>query len=385
MGLSARFVLRLPVTLLCVLPLMSCGGLDPETSFVSLDPLAVSHAPLSGRDDIALTSETTACVIESFEHRVHCIERDGGLATVFGRDGDGPGEFRAPAHVVRGPGRTVGVIDYELARMAVFEPSGTWLFDVRLPGTFIPAAPFQTTLTGYRNRIDTSSRAWQQIEISVPSGEILWERVVPNKMAAAAGCEPGEGLPVPGGRITRNSEGIGPTALFPDSSMVFPRLCHGQMLFVEHRDADRGTVVQAPTWAGELPSEQDVERHLERCRSSPLRALMPVPCYEEEFRRTPKRYNDSYQSWVDYQGRLWVLTNRDRNEFTYLDVYNGRAYLGTVRVRHRGASFDVFGSTLAVLVDRPVGLDDPDGFPDRGIDWYDISGLNFGASSNLGP
>ncbi len=53
-----------------------------------------------------------------------------------------------------------------------------------------------------------------------------------------------------------------------------------------------------------------------------------------------------------------------------------------MRVRQRAVSFDVFGSTLAVLVDRPVGPDDPDGYPDRGIDWYDISGLEFGSSSS---
>jgi hypothetical protein len=38
----------------------------------------------------------------------------------------------------------------------------------------------------------------------------------------------------------------------------------------------------------------------------------------------------------------------------------------------------LLGSTLAVLVDRSVGPDDPDGFPDRAIDWYDISRIDFG-------
>ncbi len=57
----------------------------------------------------------------------------------------------------------------------------------------------------------------------------------------------------------------------------------------------------------------------------------------------------------------------------------GPEFAGSVRVRHRAVGFDVLGSTLAVLVDRPVGPRDPDGYPDRGIDWYDIGGLRFGS------
>ena len=103
-------------------------------------------------------------------------------------------------------------------------------------------------------------------------------------------------------------------------------------------------------------------------------------CELEEFRSTPKRYGVHYR--VDDQDRLWVLTERDREEFSYLDIYVGPELAGSVRVRQRAVSFDVFGSTLAVLVDRPVGPDDGDGYPDRGIDWYDIGELEFEAPAN---
>ena len=36
------------------------------------------------------------------------------------------------------------------------------------------------------------------------------------------------------------------------------------------------------------------------------------------------------------------------------------------------------GSTLVVLVERQVGLDDADGIPDRALDWYDIGELGLG-------
>ena len=82
----------------------------------------------------------------------------------------------------------------------------------------------------------------------------------------------------------------------------------------------------------------------------------------------------------DGRGRLWALTDRDLDDgFSYLDVYQGREYRGTVRVRHHARGIDVFGLTLAVLVERPVGPRDADGFPDRGVDWYGIGDLSFGS------
>lgn len=75
-----------------------------------------------------------------------------------------------------------------------------------------------------------------------------------------------------------------------------------------------------------------------------------------------------------------MLTNRDREEFSHFDIFVGPEFAGSVRVRHRAVGFDVLGSTLAVLVDRPVGPSDADGYPDRGIDWYEIGGLSLGPS-----
>lgn len=82
----------------------------------------------------------------------------------------------------------------------------------------------------------------------------------------------------------------------------------------------------------------------------------------------------------DERDRLWVLTNRDRLNFSYLDIYSDTTFPGAVRVRDRVVGFDVLGTTFAVLVDRRVGRGDSDGFPDREIDWYDISGLAFDSS-----
>ena len=271
-----------------------------QDQLVELTPVASAGAPLSFGGDIALPTEGLACVIESYDYRVHCIPRDAGRTSVFGRRGQGPGEFPgAPSSIIRGPG-----------------------------GTF------------------------------------------PNDRAAEAGCrmpEVTEGFAYP--------EGLEDPARLSSGGMFFG-LCDGQMFYLADRDDDFGTVLRSPLYTTEYPSASDVERYLENCGPA-SRLVMREPCRLEEFRSTPEDYGVHY--WVDDRDRLWVLTNRDREEFSHLDVFVGPEFAGSVRVRHRAVGFDVLGSTLAVLVDRPVGPRDPDGYPDRGIDWYDIGGLRFGS------
>ena len=352
---------------------------------VPLDPVASAEAPLSDEGEIALATETTACVIESYEHRVHCINRVGGSPSVFGREGQGPGEFRDLTHIVRGPEGTVGVIDYELDRLTLFEPSGERVAETRIPSGVNPGISFGYTLAG--QRMESPSLAWRQFELDMTTGTVSWGRVFPYRMAAAAGCRPGEGRALPEGSVPSLPPSLGRGFMFPNHAMLFPGLCRGQMLYFASRDDREGVLIQAPTYTAKLPAPKDVERYLEGCGPAPLAfpatpSMFRLPCYEAEYRRTPKRYSDTNRAGIDGQGRLWILTNRDRNEFSYLDIYVGPEYALTVRVRHRVERIDVLGSTLAVLVDRPVGPDDPDDYPDRGIDWYDIGDLEFAVSPN---
>lgn len=339
---------------------------------VELTPVASAGAPLSFGGDIALPTEGIACVIESYDSRVHCIPRDGGRTTVFGRRGQGPGEFPSqPSSIIRGPGGTIGVVATARRRMSVFEPSGDWVFDVRLPSRLRPSAPFDSVLPG--EDINWAGERWEirHLDVDVQTGDILWEKTFPNDMSAEAGCrmpEVTEGFAYP--------EGLEDPARLSSGGMFFG-LCDGQMFYLADRDDDFGTVMRSPLYTTEYPSERDVERYLENCGPA-SRLVMREPCQLEEFRSTPEAYGVHY--WVDDRDRLWVLTNRDREDFSHLDVFVGSEFAGSVRVRHRAVGFDVLGSTLAVLVDRPVGPRDSDGYPDRGIDWYDIGGLRFGSN-----
>ena len=146
---------------------------------------------------------------------------------------------------------------------------------------------------------------------------------------------------------------------------MFP-LCRGQLLLFAARDDASGTLIRAPRYVLEYPSEREVQDYLESAGGF---------ANEDGFRSTPKPYQ-RLPLVFDDQNRLWVVTSRGRHEgFSYLDVYSGAQYWGAVQVRHDALAVDVLGSTLVVLVDRPVGPGDPDGYPDRGVDWYDISEL----------
>ena len=61
--------------------------------------------------------------------------------------------------------------------------------------------------------------------------------------------------------------------------------------------------------------------------------------------------------------------------YSYLDVYDPgeAAFIGSIRVDDRIMGFDVLGSTLVVVVERPLSPDDPDGIAERAVDWYDLS------------
>lgn len=346
----------------CVLVVASCGGAEAGSD-VSLVPFAETVVPLSDDIGILLLDEDTVCTTESYEYRVYCTDVNGSQVGYFGRQGEGPGEFNDPLpDLLRGPGGTIGVIDSDLNRMSIFEvATGALVSQVRLPGVYFQRAAFSlsSTLIGsswlmQRDSAGAMRSHTQFAELDVASGEVVWQRVYDSRLRTDAGCEDSGVL-----------QGLHSGTFSSRGNAVFP-LCRGQLLFFAGRDDASGTVLQAPRYVLEYPSEKEVEEYLE----SPGGFAM-----ENRFRRTPKTYH-RYPLVFDDHGRLWVVTNRERDEdASFLDVYSGPEYWGAVRVRHDARAVDVLGSTLVVLVDRPVGPGDADGYPDRGVDWYDISEL----------
>ena len=350
---------------------VSCGGPEPGAD-LSLVPYAAMSVPLSENTSVVLANDTTVCTIESYDSRVYCTDVAGAVVSRFGRAGEGPGEFRGFLYLLRGPDGVVGVIDTDMQRMSVFDLAGTLISEVQVPnlGFIIPgSSAFSVVLTANLSSMRRDSTAggvlptYRQVEIDVESGEIVWERTFPSRrFRADSGCV--EQL---------DAEGLRYGAFSPRGSVVFA-LCEGHLIFFAGRDHPSGTLIQAPRYVLEFPSEREVDEYMEAAG---------IFANESFFRSMAKPYPRLPLVWDD-RNRLWVVTNRGRADgVSYLDVYSSEGeYRGAVRVRHDAHALDVRGSTLAVLVDRPVGPEDVDGYPDRGVDLYDISRLELPASGS---
>ena len=266
---------------------------------IPMDPVATSEAPLTGINSIALADEATACVIESYEERIHCLGRDGEVVGAFGRPGEGPGEFRSLMEVVGGPSGTIGAIDWGLARMTIFQTTGTLVSEVTLPffGSYRARASFDSVLFGYgmASRSGDLSAGFQILhtELDITSGTIVWERAFAVDLVET-GCDSG-----PSDQLAR---GV-PT---PTGGMVFPA-CGGLMILLEDRDGDDATLVEAPLYVEEFRSEAEIEAFASMERTSPFGSEAAV----ERRRSTPLRYNLGRPIFDD-RDRLWILTRRFR-------------------------------------------------------------------------
>lgn len=347
---------------------VACGPGEPADEAVFTPELIGTAAvPLSESDEVALLAdERTACVIDSYEGQVRCVAGEGNVVGVFGREGEGPGEFGDPAHLARGEAGTVGVVDSDLGRFTVFEPSGAYVSDVPLPDVFQPFPSFGTAVSGvsldYMVMLGRMSGSLMtRYEVDLASGETVRQEESPPGPWDIECGQVIHGIPDP-------ADGWAFVA------------CEGHLIFVG--DTGDATVLRAPTYVPELPNERDMARREEELLAlNRSQGLPRTPAIDEGLERygaTPKHYYLSAgEHLFDAANRYWVATGRDQHEWSWLDVYADAEYVGSVRVRDRLRAFDLLESTLVVLVDRQVGPDDGDGIPDRALDWYDIANLPF--------
>lgn len=347
---------------------VACGRDDgADEAIFTPELIGAAAVPLSESEEVALLAdERTACVIDSYEGQVRCVASEGGVVGVFGREGEGPGEFIDPAYLARGEAGSVGVVDSDLGRFTVFQPSGAWVSDVILPEVFQPFPSFGASVSGvsldYMVMLGRMSGSLMtRYDVDLASGEVVAQEESPPGPWDIECGQVIHGIPHPAGGWTFVA-------------------CEGHLIFVG--GAGDATVLRAPMYVPELPNELDVARREEELlalnRSQGLPRTPAIDEGLERYRATPKNYHLSTgEQLFDAANRYWIATQRDQHEWSWLDVYEDAAYLGSVRVRDRLRAFDLLGSTLVVLVDRPVGPDDRDGIPDRALDWYDIADLPF--------
>ena len=235
-----------------------------------------------------------------------------------------------------------------------------------MPGAvFSPRSSFGDVLSGASMDImalmggESSGSMMNRFDVNIASGEVVRE----------------EGSP-PGPWDVECGEVING---IPDRAEGWVFIaCEGHLVFVG--DTGDATVLRAPTYVPQLPDEQEVAQREEELKAFNRGLGVPESMNLEEalerYRTTPKNYHlSTAQQLFDAANRYWIATQRDLREWSYLDVYEHAGYVGSVRARDRLRGFDVLGSTLVVLVDRPVGADDADGVPDRALDWYEIGEL----------
>lgn len=330
-----------------------------------LQPSASTAAPLSATFEITLVSEETACVINSYGSRIHCVARSDGGVTFFGREGEGPGEFDGLADLERGPSGQIVALDNGSARMTFFELDGTVVSETHLLPLFQPSQLRGDRLFGVKVGLPDfasgeTEPTFVPMVIDAGSGEVLWERT---DLAGAVARECFSGA-------------VGTST--PGGGLVF-EVCGNELAFLAGRDAPSATVVASPSYVETLPNDRDVREEMElftglgRNQGMSDSALAAVVA---EFREKPKDWilkRDAFG--FDHQDRLWVATTRDHDTFSYFDIWAGTVYVGAVRVRDRLMAFDIFGSTLVTLVERTPG---EDGIGELAIDWYDIGEVGDG-------
>lgn len=339
-----------------------CKQAPDAVETLDVRPFAESPAPMSDASYVALADAETACVIQRFEHRVLCMGPDGGRRVALGHRGEGPGEFLAPARIFRQSRGKVAVFDGKLDRVTIIEPAGRVVSEIPIqqPEFFWINAMQGSLAFGFGGslpRSDGLPEAWNQV-LDLTSGEVVWRRSVYDTAATECGR-------------------VGTVHPHPAGGYVL-HACDAYLVFLEDLDSNDGRVVKSPAYREALPNERDVDAYLyDLARlgggsALPRSAMEP---YAASFREEPKSwFNGPDMFGFDRENRLWVATTRDRDAYSYFDVWVGTEYVASVRIRDRLMGFDMLDSTLVALVERQP---DVSGIAARAIDWYDLAGVEW--------
>ncbi len=339
---------------------------------VALEPFAQHSVRLSERGEVAVTGEMTACVVDSYESAVVCYDAQGTEVAVWGREGEGPGEFPkgGPGDVLRIASDRLGTWSSSRRRLSVFRVDGVHILDFSLnaPGVFAggPMSFRAESEGGERLRLTAASptgeASFVTVEFDLATQRIVWEQTSETLMLE--GDEPCEGAEGTLGSTLR------PGAIHSNGSLHYFS-CDDVIVYLPEPKGDRRVFLERmPTYREEYPNEQDIasERRAMRFLGAAL------DDHIDEYQRTPRLFpalGESARAY-DAEGRLWIGT-RTMSDSSEVDLYDGADYIGTVRIRDVLLGLDILDSTLVALVERRDSM----GIPNRGVDWYTISRLPF--------
>ena len=346
-----------------ILSVAACGGQDDGSRppYVARAPYASVVFPPTETSDVILLDDGTACVIDTYWTRIECREPSG-AAFRFGREGEGPGEFRRPNDIIRGPDGTIGVLDGRLLRMSFFSRRGEFL-------TSVPGIPqgFRTRNPSVAGGLTGAAAGGRMtVELDVATGRTLWERQFPVEDDVTACSTPRYGTSrrrLIGGYNDR----IG--------GLIFVT-CYGEFLVrYADRTAPEPSGIVRSTYVERYATEEDVAAELgvlDARRSGGFRPNVNA----EDIRAEPRVWYGA--RLVDDRSRFWAVSHWNwadeiLYDESYIDMYrltdDGLTFGVTLQVADKALALDVLGDRLAVFVMRDTG----GVVPEYRVDWYNVS------------
>ncbi len=313
---------------------------------------------MSESPELVLLEDGTACVTETYWHRIVCKD-PGGESVMFGTKGEGPGEFLDIYHVRRGPDGMIGVMDADLRRLSLFAETGGL---VNVTSAFPPLFDIGRRKTVGETVVgSTFDRSGKRtdMEIELATGRILWERSFLLERDVVDCSSPG-----------RRDRQLGGGFAGPGSSLLFVT-CYGEYLvwYADRDDPEPAAIVRT-TYVERYPTDREVASEMRVLQSAPWQVS------EDEIRSRPKVWYRA--SVVDDRQRFWAVWHsealgRVTTPKSYVDLFHltsdGPHYALTLELKDIVLGMDVLGDTLAVLVERDVG----GLLPERHVEWYDVS------------
>lgn len=252
------------------------------------------------------------------------------------------------------------MIDPLASRISIFKPTGELVTEVAVPEMFEPMSSIGETMIG-THAPDVLSNNRVLAEVDPDGGAVLWRRELrtPSDIGLPGNC------------------GLSWGAMSQEGVAAFGA-CESQLLFYSENGDGEVAAIEPPTYTGELPNQRDVDEHRQGARFLYRDGVVPDAAIRA-FANTPKPGRIAGRSITyDESGRLWVGTRRDRDRFSYFDLYSDTAFEGSVQVRDRLLAFDILNGMLVTQVARALDEHDGDGIPDLGIDWYDVRDMQLG-------
>ena len=170
--------MRTPLRALVMIAAMGANACDstamrPPVEAHALTPVAQHPVRLSERDEITLVSDTLACVVDSYESNVACYKPQGVEVVVWGREGEGPGEFPegGPRNLVGMGSEQIGAWNSVHRRLSVFRVDGAHIADLSLPAPGI----FAGGPTAFHASAEGGDRLW--LTAVSPTGELSFATV----------------------------------------------------------------------------------------------------------------------------------------------------------------------------------------------------------------